>query len=52
MTISKTSILQLYKNLFRYGQQLKFTDKTFFHQTIRENFNNKEIKNIDILYKV
>ena len=52
MTISRASILHLYKDLFRYGQQLKFTEKTFFYQTIREKFNNKEIQNIDIVYKV
>ncbi len=52
MTVTRESILKLYKNLFRYGQELKYTDKAYFYQTIRQKFNNKETQNIDLLFKV
>jgi hypothetical protein len=51
MIITRVSILQLYKSLHRYGQQLKFTDKSYFLKTIREEFRIKETQDIDLLYK-
>ena len=55
MTIKKSLILQLYKNLFNYGQQLKYTDKTYFFDYVRKQFKSTDIddsKKIEILFKV
>ncbi len=38
MTISKNLILQLYKSLYKYGQQLKYTDKDYYFKSIRKQF--------------
>lgn len=38
MTISKNLILQLYKSLYKYGQQLKYTDKGYYFKSIRKQF--------------
>ena len=40
---SKSQILQLYRSLMRYGQELKLTDKAFFSQRIRSEFNRKKL---------
>lgn len=38
----KLQILKLYKDLLRYGQQLKLTDKDYFCDRVRRDFlNNK-----------
>ncbi|XP_017762279.1 PREDICTED: uncharacterized protein LOC108552313 [Eufriesea mexicana] len=40
----RRSILKLYKDLLRYGDNLKYTDKEYFQARIRENFKqNKHI---------
>lgn len=55
MIVTKDLILQLYKNLYKYGQQLKYTDKTFYFKHIRKQFESAEIENsvrIQRLYKV
>ena len=55
MTIRKSLILQLYKNLFKYGQQLKYTDKNYYFEYIRKQFqsaNIEDTKKIEILFKV
>ncbi|XP_064210745.1 mitochondrial ribosome and complex I assembly factor AltMIEF1 [Tribolium castaneum] len=36
--VTKIQILKLYKDLLRYGQNLKFTDKDYFHKRIRREF--------------
>lgn len=37
-------ILKLYKNLLRYGEQLKLTDKQYFSKRIKKEFKtNKDI---------
>ncbi|XP_048522732.1 MIEF1 upstream open reading frame protein [Dendroctonus ponderosae] len=41
---TQREILKLYKNLLRYGEQLKYTDKTYFFRRIRKEF--KTHKNI------
>jgi hypothetical protein len=54
MTIKKSLILQLYKDLFKYGQQLKYTDKNFYLNYIRNQFNiagSQDYKQIEILFK-
>lgn len=38
-------VLQLYRDLLRYGRQLQFTDKDYFARRIRKEF--KQAKNID-----
>ena len=38
-------VLQLYRDLLRYGRQLRFTDKDCFARRIRKEF--KQAKNID-----
>ena len=55
MQIKQSLILQLYKNLFKYGQQLKYTDKSYYLNYIRKQFQSVDIedtKKIEILYKV
>ncbi len=54
--LTKENILQLYKNIYKYGLQLKYTDRDFFNKYIRNQFQNKDIENdtekINRLYKV
>jgi hypothetical protein len=38
-------VLQLYRDLLRYGRQLQFTDKDYFARRIRKEF--KKAKNIE-----
>jgi hypothetical protein len=55
MTIKKSLILDLYKKLFKYGQQLKYTDKDFYFDYIRKQFQSayiEDTKKIEILFKV
>lgn len=55
MLVTKNLILNLYKSLFRYGMQLKYTDKIFYQKYIRNQFTSVDpldkIK-IERLYKV
>lgn len=38
-------VLQLYRKLMRYGQNLKFTDQEYFRRRIRKEFRiNKELQ--------
>lgn len=49
-------VLQLYKELLRYGQQLKLTDKDYFaqriHKEFRKNKSLTEIEDITFSFKV
>lgn len=51
-----SQVLQLYKTLLRYGQQLKLTDQTYFCNIIRKEFRSqKDAKSqtqIEFLIKV
>ncbi|XP_046831968.1 MIEF1 upstream open reading frame protein [Vespa crabro] len=51
----RIAILKLYKDLLRYGEQLRFTDKKYYRQKIREEFKqNKyltEVADIDFQLK-
>lgn len=53
---SSRQVLQLYKDLLRYGQQLKLTDKDYYYSRIRKEFlKNKELtdpKSISFSFKV
>ena len=55
MPISKSSILGLYKSLYKYGQHLKYTDKSYYYDYIRNQFQSVARENpqkIETLYKV
>ena len=42
-------VLQLYKALLRYGDNLKFTDKQYFFRRVREEFEkNREATAADV----
>lgn len=49
-------VLRLYKNLLKYGDQLKFTDKWYYINRIRDEFKaNKNLKiaeQIEFSFKV
>ncbi|KOC62565.1 hypothetical protein WH47_04226 [Habropoda laboriosa] len=34
----RQKVLKLYKDLLRYGENLKYTDKEYFQQRIRKSF--------------
>ncbi|XP_072401474.1 uncharacterized protein [Diabrotica undecimpunctata] len=36
--INRTQILKLYKELLRYSEELKFTDKEYFRKRIKKEF--------------
>lgn len=52
----RSEILGLYKNLLRYSQRLRFTDKKYFVHRVRKGFlENRELTNqeeIEFYYKV
>lgn len=49
MNTPKTSqILRLYKDILRYGQELKYTDKHYFYTRIKSEFKkNKALLNAE-----
>lgn len=54
--IEATKIIRLYRDLLRYGNQLKFTDKNFFKNRVREEFRTNQSLNsatdIEFYFKV
>lgn len=55
MSINKQLILQLYKDLYKYGQRLTYSDKDYYFKYIRDQFQSVEptdTKRIEILYNV
>ncbi|KOX79283.1 hypothetical protein WN51_09085 [Melipona quadrifasciata] len=38
----RQAILKLYKDLLRYGEKLKYTDKEYFRYRIRKNFEQNK----------
>lgn len=38
----RQTILKLYKDLLRYGDNLKYTDKKYFRYKIRKNFKQNK----------
>ncbi|XP_058064840.1 mitochondrial ribosome and complex I assembly factor AltMIEF1 [Anopheles bellator] len=52
---NRLSVLSLYRDLLRYGAQLKYTDKDFFRARIRAEFRKSaslsDPKEIDFCYK-
>ncbi|XP_052860529.1 MIEF1 upstream open reading frame protein [Anopheles cruzii] len=53
--VCRRSVLSLYRDLLRYGTQLKYTDKEFFRTRIRSEFRKSssltDPKEIDFCYK-
>ena len=49
MFIEKSKLIELYKNLYRYGLQLKYTDKQYYFQYIRKQFKPVEGENTTVL---
>lgn len=53
---TRTQVLRLYKDLLRYGENLKFTDKVYFKNRVKDEFlsgrSEKDDKVIDFLYQV
>lgn len=53
---TRQQVLQLYRHLIKYGNQLQFTDKKYFKDRVREEFrNNKGLESaeeIDFSFKV
>lgn len=54
--MDRNAVLKLYKDILRYGQNLRFTDKKYFRYRIREVFKtNKNLTDqiaIDFHFKV
>ncbi|XP_058832931.1 mitochondrial ribosome and complex I assembly factor AltMIEF1 [Topomyia yanbarensis] len=52
---SKRLVLRLYRDLCRYGSQLQFTDREYFLQRVRREFdqnrNVTDLKEIEFCYK-
>lgn len=45
---TRTAVLQLYRDLLRYGRKLEFTDKEFYFLRIRAEFQaNKELRSAE-----
>jgi hypothetical protein len=42
---TRRQVLQLYRDLLRYGRQLQFTDRNYFSRRIRHEF--KQAKNVE-----
>lgn len=40
--MNRNAVLKLYKDILRYGQNLKFTDKKYFRYRIREAFKTNK----------
>lgn len=51
-TPKPSQVLRLYKELLRYGQDLKYTDKPYFYRRIKQEFRkNKSLsENEEILF--
>lgn len=56
MSVTKTEVLRLYKNLMLYSKTLKFTEVSYFKKRITSEFKkNKELEtpeDIAFAYKV
>lgn len=53
--VGKSQIVQLYKELLRYSETVKLTDKKYLKEKIRQAFkDNREVSGSDLLlvYKV
>ncbi|RWS00373.1 uncharacterized protein B4U79_07380 [Dinothrombium tinctorium] len=56
MAIGKREVLNLYKQLIRYSNTLRFTDKTFYLQKVRKEFEKNrtlvDASEVDFYYQV
>lgn len=45
---TRQQVLQLYRHLIKYGNQLQFTDKKYFKNRVREEFRkHKELESAE-----
>lgn len=55
-SVTRLDVLKLYRNLLRYGETLKFTDKGYYKKRIRGEFQKNKIldnpEEIDFSWKV
>lgn len=55
MTIERTQILKLYKELLRYSNTLVYTDKSYYLRRIKQKFRDNQAlsdtNDIDFCYK-
>lgn len=42
MVAPRSAVLQLYRDLLRYGRKLEFTDKEYYFLRIRHEFQSKK----------
>jgi hypothetical protein len=42
MPVDKSAILHLYKQLYKYSKQLRYTDKDFYLRYVRKQFTSVE----------
>lgn len=44
MTVTRLQVIQLYKELMKYGSSLKLTDKNYYKRRIKQEFvDNKQL---------
>ena len=43
--IGRRNILELYKSLMRYSEKLQYTDKNFYQNRVRQEFNKNRTLN-------
>jgi hypothetical protein len=51
MNVSKSVVLKLYRDLFKFSEKLKYTDKTYYRQYIRKEFE-KNNTSVELALKV
>lgn len=53
MTEYRRIVLKLYRDLLKYGQNLEFTDYSYFYKRIREEFlKNQNIKDAETIQRL
>lgn len=56
MKVNSQQVLGLYRNLLRYGEQLKLTDQNYFKERVREEFRTNQTitsqEKIEFFFKV
>ena len=52
LSTSRSTALSLYRQLLRYGQTLRLTDKQYFSQRIRSEYEkNRNLSDSTLIYK-
>lgn len=52
MASTRSAVLQLYRDLLRYGRKLEFTDKEYYFLRIRHEFQSKKHFQGDIVREI